>query len=223
MHDERNQDTARGGTEGASISLVCCQSSMALAASPGQVSLRLHPPAVAGQQSWHFSPALMQVAARCGCCWWLEGTATSLQRLQTLFNELLEQVWGLACHGMATKRAWLQPAGAPVGEEEVVIACMPVPKIWEQCLQTEDWWHKSSSAIPVVESLHTEPWGSTSSGNVVWQRGDGPRGHRGRSFEMTAMVTANCSFFRMLEAGLGQVPSWSWQKEDLCGVLSYPL
>lgn len=39
---------------------------------------------------------------------------------------------------MAAKQAWLQPAGAPVGEEEVVIASMTVPKIWEQCLQTKD-------------------------------------------------------------------------------------
>lgn len=77
---------------------------------------------------------------------------------------------GLACRGMATTWAWLQPAGAPVGEEEVVIACMPVPRIWEQCLQTEDWWDKSSSAIPVVDSLHTEAWGSTSSEIVVAER-----------------------------------------------------
>lgn len=119
--------------------------------------------------------------------------------------------------------AWLQPAGAPVGEEEVVIARMPVHKIWEQCLQSEDRWDRSSSAIPAGGSSDTKAWGSTSSGNVAWQRGGGPCGHCGRSFEMTAMVTANCSFFRMLEAGLGQVSSWSWQKLNLCGVLSYPL
>lgn len=36
---------------------------------------------------WHFSPALMRVAARCGCCRWVGGTAASLQRLKTHFQQ----------------------------------------------------------------------------------------------------------------------------------------
>lgn len=69
-----------------SLSSMCCWSSIALASSPSQVSLQLQPAAVAGQQFWHFSPALMWVEARCGCCCWVGGTAASLQRLKTHFQ-----------------------------------------------------------------------------------------------------------------------------------------
>lgn len=68
---------AQGGTEGASPWCAC---------EARRLWLLLHPVAVPGQQMWRLSPALMRVAARCGCCWWLGGTAASLQRLKTHFQ-----------------------------------------------------------------------------------------------------------------------------------------
>lgn len=92
----------------------------------------------------------------------------------------LEQVQGLACLGTAAKRAWLQPAGAPVSKEMVVVACVPVSgtcvRVETQRLQTEDRQDETSSATPAVESLPAKVWGSTSSGDAAWQGSGGPHG-----------------------------------------------
>lgn len=110
---------------------------------------------------------------------------------------LLEQVQGLACLSTAAERAPLQPSGACVSEEVVVVACeWVVHETRDAMFANEDWWDESSSATPAVESSHAEAWGSTGSGGAVWQGSGGPRGRcasracRGRSSEMTARVTA---------------------------------
>lgn len=143
-----------------SISLVCCRGSTALAASPAQVSLRLCPAAVAGQQFWHFSPALVRVAARWGCCWWVRDTAASLQRLKTHFQRATGAGVGISLpwHGQKASLAaacWGSCGWRGGGD------CLHA---FAYCLENSVCQLKINGInppvpIPVVESLHTEAWG----------------------------------------------------------------
>ena len=94
-------------------------STVAFAASPGQVSLRLRLAAMAGQQLRPFFPTFMQVAARHCCCWWPGGTTAYLQRLKTRFQRAAGAGVGISLpwHGCSlwVRRWWWSPACLWVG------------------------------------------------------------------------------------------------------------
>lgn len=101
---------------------------------------------------------------------------------------------------MATERAGLQPAGAPVSEEVVVVACVPASglcmRVKVQNLQTKI--DRASPSVPpwLWRALMPRPGAAPALG--MWHGGGsgGTCGHRasrasgGRSFEMTARVMA---------------------------------
>lgn len=82
---------------------------------------------------------------------------------------------------MTAKGAWLQPAGAPVSGEVVVVPCVPVSglclRVATRCLYTEEQRDESSGVALAAERLHAEAWGSTGSRDVVRWGSGGPCGH----------------------------------------------